>query len=331
MQFLVTLFFFLLLSIPQLTHADVSFTISPLVIEADVTPRDIITREITLTNTGTTPVTIFPTVNNITLDEGGAIQEFVPQVMSDQTTSLAAWMEISRAGIDLRVGETKKATLTLRINPGAQPGEYHALLGFPHGEHRDEAEKKITQGKAQGVIVSATIQDNKKTVLKIARFIVDRFVFQRENSAASFTMRNPGDEAVVPEGEILFYNMKGEEIAAVPVNKEKKSLQPGEEYTFIHGVPLEDLFGKYKAFLSVEYGNVNKASLQDTAFFYAFPLSVLLSILGVFIFIAAFIAFHIHKKYIDDNSHDGAELLTVHIRDRKEHNEHEHDINLKQQ
>jgi len=304
------------------------YTVTPLVIDEEVMPRDILTREITITNTGDAPVTIYPTVNAISLDEGGTIREFVPQVMGDQTQSITAWIEISRAGIDLFKGQSTKVPLTLRINPQAQPGEYHAFLGFPFGGNRDEAERKVRDGTAPGIVLTLSLDEQKTTALKLARFLVDRFVFRTENSAASFTVRNPGEVTLIPEGEVILYDAKGREVGSLPVNPDKVEIPPGGEHTFVGTVPLQGLFGKYKAFLDVEYGTALVASVQDTAFFYAVPIPFLLSLLGVLFFIVILVSWHIHRKYFDDEGDDGSDALHFHVRSTHSEPVH-HDINLR--
>src|SRR3989339_1511546 len=114
-------------------YASLNYTVSPRVIDEKLEGRDIVTRDITLVNTGSQPITIYPSVNNISLDAGGEIQEFVQAVASDRTTSLASWIEISRLGVDMKPGETKVFPLTLRINPNPKPGTYHALISFGNG------------------------------------------------------------------------------------------------------------------------------------------------------------------------------------------------------
>ena len=140
-------------------------------------------------------------------------------------------------------------------------------------------------------------------------------------------MRNPGDEPLVPKGEIIFYDTKGVEVASIPVNPNNIEIPPGGEQVFQGHVPLDGLFGKYKAFLSVEYGTQNKASLQDTAFFYAVPLTTLLIVLGVFFFAVMLLSLYLHKRYFDD-SDDGSEFLPLHIKDTPSV-PHHHDINLR--
>lgn len=322
--FLATLFF----SAGTEVFASTSYTVSPMVIDLKSEARDIVEKEITLTNTGTSPVTIYPSVNNISLQEGGTIDKFLAPVESDRTTSLASWLEISRLGIDLQPGATKNVTLTVRVTHNPVPGVYHAFIGFGNGGNRDEAEKQVVNGQAPGIVVTLTIANEKKEFLKLSKFIISRFVTKTDNQAAVFSFKNPGDEVLIPQGEIILYDSTGKEVATMPVNSENVSISPGGEYTFTGAVPIAGLFGKYKAFLSVEYGSTQRASLQDTSFFYVFPLKMLLILLAVFVLLVAMIAWYVHRKYFDDDELvDDSERLTVHVRDTESEPKH-HDVDL---
>lgn len=315
------------LFLPAFSYAQVAYTISPLVIDTKAEARDILTKKITITNTGTAMGTIYPTVNNISLDAGGTIQEFHPPVESDRTASLASWIEISRSGINVPVGESKTIDVILRINPNPVPGTYHAYIGFGYGRNQDEAQAQVNNGKAPGTVITVTIQDNKLELLKLSRFIIDRFITKTGNQAAVYTIKNPGDEALVPTGEIIFYDNKGVEVSALTVNEGKESIPPGEEREFKVEVPTQGLFGKYKAFLNVEYGVAQKASVQDTSFFYVLPMKILLSIMGVLAVVVIILALYIHKKYFDDSYVDDSDVLPLHIRDTYSDPLH-HDIDL---
>jgi hypothetical protein len=319
---------FIALFLPQyFVSANAMYAVSPLVIDEEVEARDIIQKTITLTNTGAQPVTVYPAVNNISLQEGGTIDEFLPPVSSDRTQSLASWIEISRLGINLQSGESREIPLTLRINPSPVPGTYHALVGFGTGRNRDEAEAMIKAGQAPGTVITVTIVEKKNEVLKLSGFVVDRFVTQAVNQGARYTFRNPGDEVLVPKGEIIFYDKTGKEVATASVNDENVSIPPGGEHVFETQVPVGGLFGKYKAFLSVEYGTTQRASVQDTSFFYVLPLKVIIGILAILILIVAVSAWHVHRKYFDEDT-DDSERLMVHVRDGQSDPLH-HDIDLK--
>lgn len=307
------------------------YTVSPLVIDIDVQARDIISKTITVTNTGTNPVTLYPTVNNISLSEGGTIEEFITPVESDRTQSLSSWIEVSRLGINLAIGESKTVPITFHINPNPMAGTYHALIGFGTGRNRDEAEKQVMAGQAPASVITVTIAEKKNEFLKLAGFIVDRFVTSIDNKAAVYRFKNPGDEVLVPVGEIIFYDSTGKEVGVSPVNAEMRAISPGEEGVFETTVPVQGLFGKYKAFLSVEYGITQRASVQDTSFFYVFPLKTILIAMGIILMVVIMVAWYIHRKYFDDDDvPDDSERLMLRVRDTKSEALH-HDIDLKKQ
>lgn len=308
-------------------RANVSYTVSPLIIDTKAESRDIITKDITITNTGTAPISIYPSVNEISLKEGGTIEEFKQAVVSDRTRSVTSWLEISRLGIDLQPGASKTIPLTIRMNPTSLPGVYHAFIGFGNGGNRDEAEKQVWSGQAPGTVVTITIADKKIEFLKLSKFMVSRFITNSENQAAVFSFRNPGDETLVPSGEIILYDKTGKEVGSLPVNSDSVSIPPGGEQTFTTAVPVAGMFGKYKAFLSVEYGNTQRASLQDTSFFYVFPLRTILIILAVLVVCTVLIGWYVHKKYFDGSDTDDSDRLTVHVRDAQSEPKH-HDIDL---
>lgn len=315
--------------IPQLAAAAPSYTVSPLVIDTGAEPRDILTREITLTNTGTQPLTLYPSVNNISLDDGGTIQEFLPPVESDRTASLASWIEISRSGIKLAKNETKTVPITIRVNPNPKPGVYHAFIGFGFGRNQTEAEKMVAIGRAPGAVLTVTISDEKNEFLRLSKFIINRFVTSGENEGATYTITNPGDEPLTPSGEIIFYNNHGSEVGSLPVNPNGETIAPGDKKEFLASVPVSGLFGKYKAYLTVEYGS-QVASVNDTAFFYVLPLKLILLLLGGVCIVVIFFALLIHKRYLDETEMDDSDQLPVHFRESTSDSK-EHDINLKQQ
>lgn len=304
------------------------YSVHPLVIDEEMEAREVITKDITITNNSDGPLTIYPTVNNISLKEGGTIEEFLTPVESDRTASLAAWLEISRRVIELRAGESATVPLIIRINPAPKPGTYHAFVGFASGGNRDQAEKLVASGLAPGTVVTVTIAEKTTEFLKLAKFIVSRFVTRSENEAATFTFRNPGDETLVPEGEIIFFDSTGREVGARTVNEEHVTIAPGGEHTFTSSVPTEGMFGKYKAFLSVEYGNSQRASIQDTHFFYVFPIKTIAVALGLLLIAVTAMSWHIHRRYFDTETYGDSDRITLHLRDTESEPAH-HDIDLK--
>ena len=102
------------------------YSVTPMLIEHTVEPRDMSEETVKITNTSGRKLRIFPTVNQITLGEGGEIKSFVPPSMSDNTTSITSWISVTRGRVEINPGETIKIPLNITVNPNAVAGEYHA-------------------------------------------------------------------------------------------------------------------------------------------------------------------------------------------------------------
>ncbi|MEN9920315.1 MAG: hypothetical protein RL538_208, partial [Candidatus Parcubacteria bacterium] len=82
-RFLGTLALAFILSSNVASAADLS--VSPLFLDLDSEARDIITKDITVTNNTGSKQIVYATVNEVAVDEGGKIMEFVSPAMSDRT------------------------------------------------------------------------------------------------------------------------------------------------------------------------------------------------------------------------------------------------------
>jgi len=325
---LITLFITSALLLAPFLSFAATYSVKPLLINHELEKRDIIQEVITLTNHESRTIRIFPTVNEVAVTEGGAIQNFVEPSMADRTTSITSWLEISRARLELAPGETKELTLTIRVNPDVAAGEYHAFVGFPEGPNRDEAQRRVYEGIAPGTVVRVGVDKVQNQFLRLEKFVVERFVKNSTEGEISYTLRNPGTDPVVPKGEIIFYDNNGSEVSAIDVNTEGVVIAGGKEAVFLQEIPNEMKMGKYKAFLSVEYGEHQSASVHDTAFFYVLPLTTILIIFAVVLVIAILFALYIHRKYDGEiDSGDGAEEVSLFIRQGVSESK-EHDIDL---
>ena len=317
--------------LPGVLHARaIKHKVTPRVIDRDVEQRDIFSETVTIENFASHKITVFPSVNVVSVDEGGDVIDFTPPAMSNNKVTVTSWIEITRAGIELMPGEVRDIPLTVKIHPHAEPGVYHAFVGFGWGHNRPIAEQQVQKGIAPGVVVTLSLQENTAEFLKLNNFIVDRFVTNAENNAITYTLRNPSDSEVVPRGEIILSNRRGEEVGSVAINPEGTPLGAGAVTEFTAHMPTKGLLGRYKAFLSVDYGSNQLASLYDTAFFYVLPWRQLLLLFGILSFIVILITIIIHRKYgqREDDDGDDADRLPLYVRDAASA-EKDHDINLR--
>ena len=289
------------------------------------------TRNITIENHASHRINVFASANEVAVDEGGDILDFSPPSMSDRTVSVTSWLQISGSVLELDPGETMELPLTIMVHHEAKPGIYHAFVGFGSGTNRDIAEKQVRDGVAPGVIVTLSVDQQQTEFLKLNTFVIERFVITADNNAVTYTLKNPGTATVVPRGEIILSDGRGEEVASIKVNSDGEELLPGKEKIYQATIPTEGLLGKYKAFLSVDYGTSQVASVYDTAFFYVVPWKQLLAIFIGILLSVIILSVYFHRRYAveDDDDEHGAEYVPLYVRESASQ-EQDHDINLKQ-
>lgn len=310
-------------------YAAVEYTVTPRVIDVSAVARDIIPRTITITNNANYTTSIFPSVNEIALDAGGDITEFKGPTMVDRTAAITSWLEVPRKEINIPQGGSYELPITIRMNPNTVAGEYHALIGFGSGRNRDEAERLVKEGRAPSVVVTIRVEDTSVERMDLKGFTIEKFITSSHNQAASYTLTNPGDTTVVPQGEIVFYDSNGKEVASVPANPENITLEPGEEIQMNATVPTKGLIGRHKGFLNVNYGSAQVAAVYDTAFFYVLPWQKLLVVFGIVLAFALLVTFYVYRRYgIEGDFDDDVHHLQFRFKEEASADK-DHDINLK--
>lgn len=304
-------------------------TIRPFLIDETLLPRDVSTKTITVkSDYDIRKAVLFATVNEITLDAAGEIKEFVSPVMTDRTNTITSWIEISRGRIEVPPGETVEVPLTVRVHPQAQPGEYTAFIGLIEAANRDKAEALALAGEAKGVLLKITVSDQRKETMSITSFLIDRFVTGEDRRAIEIAVENKGDITSAPTGEIIFYDSRGREVDSIPV--QGKSINPGETGILAGVVPLPEKLGRFKANVTLHYGETQQASLFDTTYFYLVPLYPLMLLFAAVLVVSIIIALMFRRAFFSHETDDDCQEVTMYVRDGHEPNPKDHDIDLKQ-
>ncbi|NBD73417.1 hypothetical protein GVX82_00030 [Patescibacteria group bacterium] len=267
MRILVTLLAVLVLlwGVPT---ADVAaterFSVAPLIITEKGKARDIIKGNLSIENPTERKLTLYASVFDFDPSAGPAERQFAPGERKDD--SLANWIEITRGAIELEPGETIQVPYLIHINLRARPGTYHAQLVFGAGGNR-----QLAQGSddRQEVVVTVEVQDDIRERLQLATFMPDEQIFSGKTATFTFGLENTGNRSVAPRGEIRIYNRRGQEVATLPANGESGAIAPDTREMLASAWDASGRFGKYKAFLDLEYGQTG--TVQDTVYFWVFP------------------------------------------------------------
>lgn len=316
---------------PNFTFAG-SYTVSPLIIDIEADARDSSVHDIKVKNFESNYVRLYATVNEIEVGDDNLIKEFIAPSMSDRSESITSWIEITRGRIELSGGEEKNIPLTIRVNHNAKPGLYHAFVGFAPGHNRDAAEETIRNGQGEGLILRILVGGKQEEFLRLVSFTTDRFSFIEGKGTMTYVLENTGDVPLRPMGDITIYDGRGKELTTVDLSSDTEAglIQPGEQKTYTKDLPYTDRLGRNKALLNIEYGEVNRAAVYDTNFYFSIPwiygllvvilLSLVLSTIGIIIKRGGK-----GRELVYDDVHD----LPMFVGQQKDHTEYDHDINLK--
>lgn len=255
------------------------FSVSPVVENEKAKPRDIIKKELLITNNTDKRVDLYATVENV--DPNNGDQDFKDASNSDLSTSLANWIEITRGVIELSAGESRKIPYLIHVNLSAKPGIYYSKIKFGEGSTRKEAE---TKDDAVALLLNVEVIDDAKERLQLGNFVSDKSVVLGDVASFSYKIENTGNRRVEPRGTIRIFNRRGEEVGSVPLNADGDEISPNNNKQLAAVWNTLGRFGKYKAYLDLEYGENQLASVQDTVYFWVFPWKeIMASIIGIIV------------------------------------------------
>lgn len=272
---------------------DNGFAVTPVIFNEKAKARDIIKQSITLTNTTERKLNLYPSVYDVSVTEGET--GFTPaQGSEERSVSLANWIELSRGVIELGPGEEKVIPFVIRVHMDAAPGMYHAHISLSEGSTRESAEA----GEPLSVVtVNVEVEKDVKEVLQLASFSTDNFFLSGDDVIFNYGVENIGNQELQPKGEIRIYDRSGKEIASIPVNKDGAVFSPEQKAQLASVWSGAEGFGKYKAFLNIDYGSSQVASVQDTVFFWIVPWKQLTLFFVIGILLVGAGVFYFHRRH----------------------------------
>lgn len=305
------------------------FTVRPFLWDVTLEPRDIIETNVVLTNQSERLLRLYATVNEITVDGQGEVKEFVPPIETDRTSNVTSWIEITRGRINIEPGASEEVTVSMKIHPEAVPGEYHAFIGFYDTNKRFEAEAAALRGAATGLPVKVTLAETINADLYVSSFAIPRFVISPQNTEIQVGLTNNGDSDEIPDGEIIFYTNRGQEIAAAPFNSSNEAILSGETSTIRETIALPEKIGRYSASLSGQYGSSQREPLVATTTFFVMPLWFLV-LMSVCILLVAVLVTVLLRRVSTDRHLEVSDEVEVPVRVRAGYvsEDKEHDITL---
>jgi hypothetical protein len=177
---------------------------------------------VTITNTADVTKIVYPWTAAIDVESGEVAQGDTKGYARDILPS--RWVEMSRAGIAIPMGESHEIPILVTIDPNAKPGNYHAVLHFSPGPNAGAAHANTDE--SADVMLNVIVDDDANERLQLAAFTPDKNFFSGVSPSFTYKIENIGNRGIVPKGKVRIYDRKGEEIATVDANTQGTKLEP---------------------------------------------------------------------------------------------------------
>ncbi len=293
------LFICFFLFFPFLALSQEEIIIEPNVIESKAQRRDLLEFTIKIKNQTNSPIRLYPLVKDIS---GPKQNEKI-----DKTNSLSDWIEIPRGRIEIGPKENKEIGLTIKVNFQAIPGKYYSAILFAQGSTISEAQENATKYQQPTLLLNIEVEENIIEKAEIQKFRPEKDIFFLLPVRFILEIKNIGNKAVNTRGSIHIYNKLGKEIGTIEL--EEKTISPDNTAQFRPSWKEKGGFGKYKAILFIEYGEQSTQTLQDTIYFWIFPLQFLAALILLILFLS-FILIHLITKKMKIHQQKVIKVLT---------------------
>lgn len=289
----ILLCYCIVLAYPSVTRAQTGVLVIPQVIDEQAKARDILEYSVKIKNLSDHQADLYALVSDLTEGETPNFQE---AGKLDKETSLAKWVRIKRGAIQIPPGGEAEIPLEVEVYLGAKPGKYHAIIVFSQGNNTVIAKENYLNTNQPRLNLNIEVVEDIVEKAQLTGFKTSRNIYLKLPVVFTANISNLGNRDTVPQGSILVYNRKGEEVAELPVNALGKKIAPdgSEEYT--NTWDIKKGMGKYKAKIEIEYGSKDRRDLSDTVFFWILPLSFLIFIAGGLFLAALLLTIILFKK-----------------------------------
>jgi len=296
----LTLFFLCVPFVLFAQEGSMSLTIAPPLFQLNLQPGETWSSVISVVNDNPYDVTLFaePTLFEPAGESGTPV--FVAPPAGDDletgedASTLAGWITVPQGPLQVIREQTYQLPIVIHVPEDATPGGHYAAVLI--GNH-------APQGVSEGSLVSVTSSIAALVFLsvsgdviekgRIRDFFTEESLYETPEATLSFRFENQGNVHILPQGNIVIYNMFGKQRGLIPINyhRDYGNVLPGSirkfTFTWKSDAGIWDI-GRYRAEATIGYGKEQKQTALATTYFYVLPIVPLIEIIGGFI---AFIVF----------------------------------------
>jgi uncharacterized repeat protein (TIGR01451 family) len=251
---------------PKAEAANTGLTIQPVKVSHTLTPGEVITGRISLTNAGEDDIIVSVKVEDFIPTAGSNGIQFVGRAPG--ATTVRDWVTLdTKSEVEFKGNEQKSIQYTITVPKDAEPGGHFGVAFFKAMKKGDEEQLKV--GTQVGMLMLVTIPGNHLQKGEIRDFSVPVWQ-QRPPVVFKINFENTGTVHFEPKGTITIKNIFGKKVGEVPVEGQVV-LPTGVKDLVVEWKPDTFVIGPYTAELSLFDGEGNPLASHKTRF-YMIPL-----------------------------------------------------------
>lgn len=204
--------------------------------------------------------------------DGGTPQFLVPE--ENATATFANWIETEEF-LEVPAEQTYELPITVRVPDNAQPGGHFAAI-LVSTESEASAGTGVGTTQAISSLLFLRVAGEISEVATIRSFRTTDYIVANPEATLELRIENRGNVHVQPQGEVVIYNMWGQERGIVPINKNSLfgNVLPDSvrtfRYTWSGEWSLADI-GRYTAEAALTYGSNGKKTIFEQTTFWFIP------------------------------------------------------------
>lgn len=275
-KFLIFLCFSFLFFSFGFCQQKLNLTLTPPLIKINLSPGQEWESSIKVINNNPFDVEVFVSVIDFRAGKEGGV-EFLPKETSDKSFLLSQWIEVPKESISILAYQSKNIPFKIKVPQDAPPGGHYAAILVGKAPSQEISGSAIKVKPLVSCLVLAKIRGEILEKIWIREFSTDKTFYQKPKVEFTLKIENVGNVHVQPQGEIKIFNIFGKERGKISFNQKTEfgNVLPQSLRTWKFSWESKDSFefGKYKAQLTLNYGEESKKTEQKTISFWIVPLA----------------------------------------------------------
>ncbi len=282
--------------------------ISPPLVDEQVDPGQSIVIDIRVRNITETEVIANGEIDDFVAgdDEDGQPKILVGDSSEPSPYTFKPWVS-QIPSLRLAPREIKTAQITINVPQDASPGGHYGVVRFT-AQPVGLDETGVSLSASIGTLVLLNVSGDVRIQGSVEQFSISQDGKQGtffEKGPLDFTERinNTGNVHFKPTGTIKITDTFGKEVASLNVNESGGNILPSSIRKFEQTLDKTNMFGRYKAVLSLTYGD--NQTLDSEITFWVVPYKMVLAVLGGLILLILIIVFLLkrYRKHVAEEIH----------------------------